>query len=214
MNTNEKFVITISREVGSGGRTVGRKLAEKLGVRYLDKALIGELTKQFNLSVSEIERIKGQKSNWLLDMLSRVAVQPRPEAFIDRSPLQFDAFLPTSEDIFQCESAILKELAEKSSCVIAGRSGFFILKDQPNKFDIFIGASRAKRVERIMQRQRVNAAQAEEIIDKVDTSRENFVKTYAKTSRYDLRNYDLVVNMDKLTEDEAVDFILRYIERA
>lgn len=64
MNKNEKFVITINREVGSGGRTVGRKLAEKLGVKYCDKSVINGLTQRFGLSVEKIEEIKAQKKTW------------------------------------------------------------------------------------------------------------------------------------------------------
>ena len=63
MNTDQKFVITISRELGSGGRTIGRLLAEKLGVRYCDKDVIESLVKEFNLSIYEIERIKAKKKN-------------------------------------------------------------------------------------------------------------------------------------------------------
>ena len=64
MNKNEQFVITINREVGSGGRTVGRKLAEKLDVKYFDKAIVEGLTKQFGLSIERIEEIKSQKKSW------------------------------------------------------------------------------------------------------------------------------------------------------
>ena len=64
MNKNEKFVITINRELGSGGRTVGRKLAELLGVEYYDKALIDALKDKYHLTVEEIEKMKGQKQGW------------------------------------------------------------------------------------------------------------------------------------------------------
>ena len=64
MNRNEKFVITINRELGSGGRTVGRMLAEKLDVPFYDKALIKALQERYNLSVNEIERLKGQSNSW------------------------------------------------------------------------------------------------------------------------------------------------------
>ena len=72
MNPNNKFVITINRELGSGGRTVGRKLAEKLGIEYYDKALIKALQEKFDLSVEEIEKIKGQKQNWLAELMHRM----------------------------------------------------------------------------------------------------------------------------------------------
>ena len=68
MNKNEKFVIAINREVGSGGRTVGRKLAEKLGVKYYDKAIVEGLTQKFGLSVERIEEIKAQKKSWWADL--------------------------------------------------------------------------------------------------------------------------------------------------
>ena len=209
MNTKEKFVITISREVGSGGRTVGRKLAEKLGVRYCDKQLIKKLTEMFGLNSSEIEAIKGRKKGWLEDFFSRITPEFGSEMFIPKGV----EYAPevTSGEIFNYESQVLEQLAEESSCVIAGRSGFFVLKDHPNKFDVFIHASKPNRVKRIMRKQELSEKEAEEVISYVDKARENYIQKYASTSRYDLRNYDIVLNMDYLTEDEAVEVILKAI---
>ena len=209
MNTNDRFVITISREVGSGGRTVGRKLAKKLGVRFCDKQLIRELVDMFGLNEGEIERIKGKKQNWLEDLFSRISPEFGSEMFIPRG-LE-EPPVVTSNEIFECEKQIIRSLAEESSCVIAGRSGFFILKDHPNKLDVFIHASRNKRIERVMRRQELTEKKAEEVIDYVDKARDNYIQKFASTSRYDLRNYDLVLNMDFMTEDEAVDCILKAI---
>ena len=69
---NDHLVVTISREVGSGGRTVGRKVAEKLGIRYSDKDLINALREKFNLTASSIEALKGEKKNWLADFIKWV----------------------------------------------------------------------------------------------------------------------------------------------
>lgn len=209
MDINSKFVITISREVGSGGRTIGRKLAERLGVRFCDKNLINALVEKFNLSSGDIETVKGQKKNWLADLLEKYTPVPHAGA-IGSSGLEFSQTV-TNEDLFKAESEILRELAEASSCVIAGRSGFFILKDHPNKLDVFIHASRKKRIERVMRRQELTEKKAEEVIDYVDKARDNYIQKFASTSRYDLRNYDLVLNMDFMTEDEAVDCILKAI---
>ena len=71
MNKNEQFVITINRELGSGGRTVGEKLAAKLGVAFYDKALVKALQEKYHLTVEEIETLKGRKHNWWSDF-SRV----------------------------------------------------------------------------------------------------------------------------------------------
>ena len=95
--------------------------------------------------------------------------------------------------------------------MIAGRSGFFILKDFPNKIDVFIHASLETRITRVAEKQGKTRKEAEEIIRKVDQMRENYVQRYTGTSRYDTRNYDLVLNVDNIDTDEAVDIILRFI---
>ena len=213
MNTQEPFVITISREVGSGGHTVGSILAEKLNVRYCDKQLLSSLMKQFDLSASAIERLKGQKKNWLADFINKVSPMPSAQA-LGLNPRYTQEFRlnVTTDDIFEAEVEILKGFAEMGSCVIAGRSGFFVLEDGPNKVDVFITAPRERRIARVMQKQEVSRAEAERVIDKVDKTRDNYVKRYTGRSRYDARNYDLVINMmEGMTEDEAVEVILAYV---
>ena len=210
MKLDEQFVITISREVGSGGRTIGRTLAEKLGVRFCDKNLINSLVEKFDLSAKNIEMIKGQKKNWLADILQRIT--PVPHAGALGSTGQEFAPAVTNDELFHAESEILKEIAAQESCVIAGRSGFFVLKDCPNKLDILIRSSLSNRISRIVEKQNVSREEAERIVERVDAQRENFVRRYTDTSRYDARNYDLVLNVDGLTGDEAVDLILKYIE--
>lgn len=213
MNTNGNFVITISRELGSGGRTVGRKLAEKLGVRYSDKELIQALMRKFNLTASGIEKLKGEKKNWLADVIQLVAPVPKVGMLIDVDSRYVQEYRPdlTPDDIFKAESQILREIDEHGPCVIAGRSGFFVLEERPDKIDVFITASHEHRVARVMRKQEVSREEAERIIKKVDKARDNYVKRYTGRSRYDVRNYDLVINMDGLSEDDAVDVILSYI---
>ena len=214
MNTDKPFVITISRELGSGGRTVGRKLAAELNVRYSDKELVNQLKDQFNLTTTGIEQLKGKKKNWMADFIQFVAPVPKVKMLVNtdsESIQEFRADL-TPDDVFKAESEILQGIAEEGSCVIAGRSGFFVLKNHPNKLDIFITASREHRIERVMRKQQLNREEAEAAIKRVDEMRDNYVKRYAGTSRYDLRNYHLVLNMDNLTEDDAVKLILKFIK--
>lgn len=214
MDTKEKFVITIAREIGSGGRTVGRKLAAKLGVRYSDKELIRNLREKFNLTTYSIEKLKGEKKSWLADLIHMVAPVPKASMIMDTDSKFLNEIRSdvTTDDIYKAEKEILKEIAEEGSCVIAGRSGFFVLKDHPNKVDIFITASRENRIQRIVRKQHMTETEAETIMDSIDESRENYVKRYTGKSRYDARNYDLVINADNHTEDELVDIILSYIK--
>lgn len=213
MKLNDPFVITISREVGSGGRTVGRKLAAKLGVRYSDKQLIDSLKEKFQLTSYGIEKLKGEKKNWLADFIQFVAPMPPYNLLKDEDARFVADFRPeiTVKDVYEAETEILNAIADEGSCVIAGRSGFFVLKDRPNKVDIFITASREKRLMRVTWKQGLDRREAESVIDSVDQARDNYVKRYTGLSRYDVRNYDLVINMDHLTEDEAVDLILEYL---
>ena len=213
MDTNGNFVITISRELGSGGRTVGRKLAEKLGVRYSDKELIHALMRKFNLTASGIEKLKGEKKNWLADVIQLVAPVPKVGMLIDGDSRYVQEYRPdlTPDDIFKAESQILREIDEHGPCVIAGRSGFFVLEERPDKIDVFITATLEHRIARVMRKQEVSREEAERIIKKVDKTRDNYVKRYIGRSRYDVRNYDLVINMDGLSEDDAVDVILTYL---
>lgn len=213
MNTSEKFVITISRELGSGGRTVGRKLAHALNVRYSDKELVEELMKRFNLTTAGIEKLKGEKKTWISDFIQMVAPVPKISMLLDIDEKYLSEFRPdvTSADIFKAESEILKAIAAEGSCVIAGRSGFFVLKDCPNRLDVFITASREHRVERVARKQNLSPEQAALLIDKIDAERDNYIKKFAGVSRYDLRNYQLVLNMDNLSEDDAVAMILKFI---
>lgn len=214
MDTSKKYVITISRELGSGGRTVGRKLAQALDVRYSDKELVHELMKRFNLTTSGIEKLKGEKKSWISDFIQMVAPMPKISLLVDNKSKYVTEFRPdvTSDDIFKAETEILKAIADESSCVIAGRSGFFVLRDHPNKLDVFITASKEYRINHVAEKQGLTKEQAATLIDNIDRERENYVQRHAGVSRYNLRNYQLVLNMDNISEDKAVELILSYIK--
>ena len=212
MNKQEPFIITLSREVGSGGHTVGGILAKKLGVRYCDKLLLESLEKQFNLTSSGIEKLKGEKKSWLADFLKRVSPMPSAKALgLDPKYTQEFAIDVTTDDIYKAEVEILRGFAEMGSCVIAGRSGFFIFKDHPNILNLFITASKAHRIERIMRKQGLSEDSAKALIQGIDQERDNYIRRYAGVSRFDARNYDIVLSADGHTEEQLADIILSYI---
>ena len=214
MKLNERFVITINRELGSGGRTIGEKLAQRLNVPFYDKALIQGLKEKYELTTEEIERLKGQKHNWWADFKRSLKIMPSYAApQIISSKDEIPDFLIT-DDIFQTETEILKGIADEESCVIAGRSGFFVFRDHPNHLSILIQASLEYRISRLVKKRGISREEAQSIIKEVDTGRENYVKKYTGTSRYDTRNYDIVLNADEHTEEEIVELILQYIKKA
>ena len=205
MNKNEKFVITINREAGSGGRTVGAKVAEKLGVPFYDKALIHALMEKYHLTAEEIENLKGRKHDWWSEFKRVVGIDSVGDTIID-TPDMYDA-----ADIFRREVEILKGIAESESCVIAGRSGFFVFEDHPNHLSILITAPLEQRIQRLMRKRGLTEEETRKTIEKIDEARENYIKKYTGTSRYDSRNYDLVINMEGKTEEQIANLILMYI---
>ena len=203
MKTNDKFVITINRELGSGGRTVGRKLAEALGVEYYDKAVIKALQERYNLSAEEIERLKGQETGWWAEFKRKMTFAD-DEYYLNQTGIE-------TKSVFRSEVELLQALTENDSCVIAGRSGFAVFRQHPNHLSILIQASMANRVARVMREQKMSEEDARKTIEKVDRMRENYVQEFTGSSRYDTRNYQLVLSMDELTEDQAVNIIMTFI---
>jgi len=203
MNINNKFIITINRELGSGGRTVGRKLAEKLDVEYFDKVVIKALEERYNLSAEQIEQLKGQETSWWAEFKRKMTFSDS-EYDLNQTNIE-------TEDVFRAETQILKALAKDQSCVIAGRTAFYMFREHPNHLSILIQASMPCRMARVAREQNMSKEEARMVIEKVDKMRENYVNEFTGTSRYDARNYQLVINMDEIDEDAAVELILQYI---
>lgn len=208
MDKTKRTVVTINRELGSGGRTIGEKLAARLDIKFYDKALIQELTRKFELSVDELEKVKASRRNWWNDFIqnymNRYNVEER---------FNVEANVATTENIFRVESQFLRNLAKDESCVIAGRSGFYIFRNDPDAVRILIQSDMPHRISRVMAKQGVSEQEARDIIAKADKGREHYTQQFSGTSRYDTRNYDLVLNVAGLTEDEAVDIITEYINK-
>ena len=211
MNKNEKYVITINRELGSGGRTVGQKLAEKLGVQFYDKAVIKGLQEKYHLTVEEIEKLKGRRHDWWAEFKYQLLNPSAKSTNLYLPRTDYEAQLPDTDAVFKAETEILNGIIADESCVVAGRSGFYIFRNHPNCLSILIQASIPFRIERLMRKQHLTEEEARDTIDKIDNMRENYVKKYTGTSRYDTRNYNLVITADHKSEDEIVDLILKYI---
>lgn len=225
MDKNNKFVITINRELGSGGRTVGRIVAERLGVPFYDKAVIQELTKKFGMSVEDIEKMKGKSHSWWQSFKSSL-FSVNPDIYTDENDdMDMDSdsdsdsdsgqvpFNPTSAELFHAETKVLKKIAEEGSCVIAGRSAFYVFREDPNHINVFIQASMPFRIARVMRTQNMTEDEAKKTIERIDTMRENYLKEFTGATRYDTRNYNLVISADEMNEEEIADIIMTYFEK-
>ena len=160
-------------------------------MKYYDKALTEGVTEKFGLTLEEIERLKAQeKESWWDELRGK----------------------PTTAAMFETERKILQGIAERESCVIAGRNAFLIFRDWKNHLNVFIQASLAKRIERL-QKKGMTMAAAMDTIEEVDAGRETYIQKYSDKSRYDTRHYDLVISMDELTEEDAAELIMQFINR-
>lgn len=177
MENNKKFVITISREFGSGGGEVAHKLAEKLGVPCYDKT-VNQLT-----SV-----ISGFSENAVKISEDKVS-----------TPFDYTAFthsntLPVRDRIYIAQQKVIKQLADESSCIIVGRCAASILKNHENCVNVFICAPIEQRVKRISAQHNVSAEEAEKIIKQKDKERKNYYKKYGEMEWGKAQNYVITLN--------------------
>ena len=183
----KKFIVTIGREFGTGGRQIATELAQLLGVQLYDKQLLDPIKERYNLSQEEVDKIKATKPSWWYENVS--------------------------EDMYKDEEFLVRSLAHKESCVILGRTGFHIFRDEPNAFKVFLMADKVYRRDKVARRLNINEGSADALIDKVDEARENFTKTFSGKTRYDARNYDLVLNVAGLEPKEVARFIADCVQR-
>ena len=189
-------VITISREFGSGGRTIGKKVAEKLGIPCYDAEIIQEMAKETGFAPDYV----------------KVAGEYAPGSFLS-SAFSNRMFGPTNEDLlWKLQYRIIRELAEKEPCVIVGRCADYILKDYENVVNIFIRANLDFRIKRSIQVDQLDESKAGEIVSKKDKSRGNYYRYHAGERWDNLMNYDLVLRSDLVGIDKAVECIKNYVE--
>ena len=177
----KKFVVTIGREFGTGGRQIAVELAKMLGVELYDRGLLKQLEERYNLTQEEIDYVKSKKKSWWYETIS--------------------------QDLYNDEEFLVRSVAEKESCVILGRTGFHFFRDHPNAFKVFLIADMPYRRDKVARRLNINEGSADLLISKVDEARENFTKTFSGKSRYDAHNYDMVLNVGGLDPQQVARFI-------
>ena len=200
-----KFVITINREAGSGGKEIAEKLGELLGVKVYGKEILATIREKYNLTEEDVEKIKATKPGWWADFCRFY------KQFGTTAAIAYESFEVDSKQLYQEEEQLLKDLASQESCIIVGRTGFHIFKDNPNAMRLLIIADPECRVKRLMERQNVDEQGAREIMERADKARENYIKRYAGVSRYDARNYNLSLSSEGHTEEEIARIILSYM---
>lgn len=206
MNREEKFVITISRQFGTGGHEIGAELARRLDVKLLDKQILNEVARRFCVVEDAMEKIEARNPLWRDDFTQFYRSYM---AGMEYDGLEQDQ---TSHKLFDAQADAIRQIAREESCVIVGRCGFHIFRDHPNAMKIFIHADDKCRKRRIAQKFGLDERDAAAMIVDNDYSRELYTKTFTGTEWCDARNYDLSLNVRQFGVNGAVDFILKCIE--
>lgn len=201
---NNKYLITISRQFGSGGRSIGQKLANKLAIHFYDKELISIAAKESGLSPEVFKSVDETAANSLLYSLSMGMYNlGGPLAMGD---------LPVNDKLYLLQHQIIKDIATKGPCVIVGRCADYVLKDNPHTINVFIYADMEYRKKRAITVHDIEERRAETIINKTDKTRANYYSFYTGKKWGVTQNYDLCINSAQLSDDKIVDLICSYID--
>jgi cytidylate kinase len=202
---SKNIVITIGRQFGSGGRYVGRLLAEKLGVPFYDKELLSEAAKTSGICEEILEEHDEKPTRSLLfSLVTGVLSHMSSGAFYMDMPLNHKIFLAQFDAI--------RRIAEEGPCVIVGRCADYVLRENPDAVSVFVKADMASKVDRAVKYYGIEADKAEDRIRKADKQRASYYNYYATATWGDVDNYDLVVDTGVLGVEGAVELIAKFLE--
>ena len=188
---NKKYVITVGRQFGSGGREIGHKLAKLLGVKYYDKELLEEIQKHSGLTP---------------EYLSHSDETPQGPWTHALAGILYDGMY-TQEHIFRFQSDTIRRIAEKESCVIVGRCADYILRDHPNRIDTFIHAPIDFCVERLHAGDGIPRAEAAELAVKMNKKRASYYNYNTDKRWGHITSYHLTVDSSVAGIDPTVELI-------
>ena len=193
-----KRIITISREFGSGGRFIGEEVAKKLGIKYYDKEIIGQIAKESGLAPEYI------KENAELSPKKGIFAY----AFTGR-----DITGKSVEDmVYEAQRKVILELAEKEPCVIIGRNADFILKDRDDVLNVFIHGNMPEKTERICRLYNVSEKEAVKMMTDTDKRRMTNYNFYTDQKWGKASNYTLSLNSSQLGYDKCEEIIIKCVK--
>jgi cytidylate kinase len=203
---DKHVVITIARQYGSGGKTIGEMLAAKLGIEYYDKDLIYLASEESGINADLFMKADEKiKNSALFRAISKV------------KPYNGELITPDSDDftsadnLFNYQAKIIKELASENSCVIIGRCADYVLRDFDNVLSVFVHAPKDFCMKKAAEKHSMSESDLEKFIAKTDKGRADYYKYHTGREWTDARNYDLCLDSSKLGFERCVDEIIAYM---
>lgn len=200
-----KMIITIGRQYGSGGFEIGQKLAEELGVNLYDKEMLKRAAKESGLCEELFEAHDEKATNSFLYSL-----------VMDTYTMGYSAAgyaeMPINHRVFLAQFDTIKKIADEGPCVMVGRCADYALEDYKNVVNVFIYADMEQRIRRIAQEYDLTNAKAKDIITKTDKKRASYYNYYTNKEWGDAKGYDLCINSGKLGIYGTVKVIMEYLK--
>lgn len=199
------LIITIGRQCGSGGKMIGQKIAEKLGVKCYDKELLARAAKESGLC-QELFETHDEKptSSFLYSLvMDTYSLGYTTSAYMD---------MPINHKIFLAQFDTIKKIANEESCVIVGRCADYALADYPNMVSVFITGDDEDKIKSMQELYKVDEAKAKDIMVKTDKKRSSYYNYYSSKKWGDSRSYDMCINSSVLGPDGTADLIIAFAQ--
>lgn len=202
---NEKFVITIARGYGSGGRTIGKMLSKNLSIPFYDRDLVYMASEESGINV----KLFGQND----ESVKKSIFSPASDRYTgDLIPPESSAFV-SHKNIFNYQAKIIKDLAVKGSCIIVGRCADYILRDMPNVVKVFVWAPMSDCINNVkVLEPSLSDKEAERKIKKIDAHRSDYYRYYTCREWDSFKNYDLCINSSSAGFDKTAKYIEEFVK--
>lgn len=197
----EISIITIGRQVGSGGSYIGHEAAKRLGIECYDKRLIEYASQYGNLDEKAVRYAEEKRANPFFYTVPREAQNERTGRGI-----------PINDMVFNLQSAVIEELAKKP-CVIIGRCADYVLRGRTGIYSVFIYADMESRIKRICETRNLTEMQAEAVIRREDRERKKYYECYTGKKWGTKESYDICLNSGKFGLEYCIDLICAYYKK-
>lgn len=203
---NEHFVINLGRQLGSGGREIGRKLSKAFDIAYYDRELIQLASDESGLCKEFFEKADEKAQQHILGSMFGTRFP-----FIGEGTIPYTNCL-SNDSLFKIQSDVIRRLAEKQSCLFVGRCADYVLRNFPRCVNVFISASKAARIERLTGMHHIPKEEAERLMEETDKKRADFYNYYSYKTWGAAATYHLCIDSSALGIDQTVDFIQEFVK--
>lgn len=194
-----RYIITIGRQFGSGGREIGQKLSARLGIAFYDKELIRIASQQSGVKEEFFERVDEQKHFSLFPGILGLRTSLTDDFFPN--------YYLSNESLFRIQSDVIRRLAGEGPCIFVGRCADYVLKEERNCLTLFISADMADRIKRIAVRHKLSESKAKDLIERTDKGRSSYYNYFSGKTWGAAASYHLCINTSLSGIDETVRLI-------